>query len=540
VTLASADGAQRCADAREGSYMPANAHPTALSGTLTALIDPVHPPHCQLPMIFADPRSRRTVTLGELLSRAAHVAGGFQRLGVRPGERIAAQLCNREEAVILQFAALLLNAVLVPVVPVLGPGDVTRILEDARPTALVTQRSWNSHDYVSGFRKLHPAARPPLVIVADGAPDGCTAWEDLEEAPTLAGPLVADEASVCLIIYTSGSTGLPKGVQHTRASIMAEIRDIDYRPSKNDSDLYLQPSAAGHIGGYLYPLRALAYGMRVAVMDGWNASLASQLVDRERVTVMNVTPFHALTLIEEAERGGHDLSCVRMLVIGGAPTPPGLVARADRAGMTAVRVYGMSEHPTIAIGRPDDSQRIRDTTDGYVTPGNAVRIVDDANQPVPPGHPGAVQVRGPEQFAGYTNASPADSFTEDGWFRTGDVGILSPGNQLTIVDRQKDIIIRGGENLSATEIEQVIGRHPAVAQVAVIGVADARLGERACAFVVLRPGQGVDLPGLTRHFAELGVARQKVPELLEFVSTLPRTATGKVRKEELRKLIQAD
>lgn len=520
--------------------MSRSAYPPWLPGTLTALIDPVRPPHGQVPIVFAGPRSRREVPLSELLSRATHVAGGLRRLGVRSGETIVAQLCNREEAVILQFAALLLNAVLVPVVPVLGSADLIQILTDARPAALVTQRRWRSHEYVSGLGKLHPTARPPLVIVADGAPVGCTPWEEVEDSPGLGEKAGADEDSVCLIIYTSGSTGVPKGVQHTRASIMAEIRDIDYRPTRSDSDLYLQPSAAGHIGGYLFPLRALAYGMRVAVMDGWNANLACRLVEREHVTVMNVTPFHAITMLEEAERSGHDLSSVRMLVIGGAPAPPDLVVRADQAGMTGVRVYGMSEHPTIAIGRADDPQQIRATTDGYVTPGNTVRIVGDAGQPVPLGHPGAVQVRGPEQFAGYTNADPADAFTADGWLRTGDVGILYPGDLLSIIDREKNIIIRGGENLSATEIEQAVSRHPAVAEVAVIGVADARLGERACAIVVLRPDHSLDLNGLTRHFAELGVARQKVPERLEYVDRLPRTATGKVRRRELPNLLQEE
>jgi acyl-coenzyme A synthetase/AMP-(fatty) acid ligase len=460
---------------------------------------------------------------------------------VRSGDRIAAQLCHREESVILEFAALLLNATLVPVVPVLGPADLAQILLDARPAVLVTQRRWGSHDYVLGIRKLAPAVRPALVIVADGAPADCAPWEEVEDGPAVGAPSAATEDSVCLIIYTSGSTGEPKGVQHTRASIMAEIRDIDYRPACSDTDLYLQPSAAGHIGGYLYPLRALAYGMRVAVMDGWNTDLACRTVEREHVTAMNVTPFHALAMLDEAERCGHDLSSVRMLVIGGAPVPPELIMRADRSGMTAVRVYGMSEHPTIAIGRPDDPQQIRATTDGYVTPGNSVRIVSDADQPVPSGHPGAVQVRGPEQFSGYTNASRADSFTTDGWLRTGDVGILHPGSRLlSIVDREKNIIIRGGENLSATEIEQVVSTHPAVAEVAVIGVPDAQMGERACAFVVLWPGQSLDLPSLARHFAELGVARQKVPEVLEFASALPRTPMGKVSKHVLAKLLDRD
>ena len=201
--------------------------------------------------------------------------------------------------------------------------------------------------------------------------------------------------------------------------------------------------------------------------------------------------------------------------------------------MVVVRAYGMSEHPTVVIGDPADPLEVRAHRDGRVTPNNRLRLVDDDGRPVSVGHRGELQVRGPEQFVGYTNVPLADTFTADGWFPTGDIGLLDAEGYVTVVDRKKNIIIRGGENLSATEIEDVVGSHPAVAEVGVIGVPDERYGERACAFVVLREGAELTLEELGRHFAESGVARQKVPEHLRFVPSLPRSGTGKIRKHEL-------
>jgi acyl-CoA synthetase (AMP-forming)/AMP-acid ligase II len=220
---------------------------------------------------------------------------------------------------------------------------------------------------------------------------------------------------------------------------------------------------------------------------------------------------------------------------GAANVSPSLIERADAVGIRAYRCYGSSEHPTISSGEPDDSLDKRATTDGRVTAGNEWRLVDDDDRDVPTGVDGEIVVRGPEQFLGYLDPALNDGlYLEDGWLRTGDVGRVDADGFLTITDRKKDIIIRGGENIASKEVEDVMLTHPAVADVAAVGVPDERYGERVCAFVVLRTGHSLTLPDVRQHFSEAGLARQKTPERLEIVDALPRTAAGKIQKFALR------
>ncbi|MFJ3212629.1 class I adenylate-forming enzyme family protein [Streptomyces flaveolus] len=486
---------------------------------------------------FVSPHATRTVTLGELHARARRVANGLRELGVEPGSRVSVQLTNRLESVVVQFAVLMADAVLVPVVPVFGAREVTQVFQDSRPRIHITQRGWNKFDYLSVVEGVPEEFRPPRIVMLDDAPEGYVPWEVLEQAEPLADEPPHDESACCLVIYTSGSTGVPKGVKHSRGSLLAEAHDYDYRAHQDSAvDVYLQGSAAGHIGGYMFPLRAVLYRLRTLVMEGWNAELACRLVESEKVTAMVTTPFHAVGMLELAEAGRYDLSSIRMMMCGGSPVSPGLVRRADASGVGMVRAYGMSEHPTAALGRWQDPLDVRADHDGHLTGANRVRLVDEYGAEVPRGALGEIQLRGPEQFMGYTNVPDDEVFTDDGWFPTGDIGVLDDHGLLTVVDRKKNIIIRGGENLSAAEIESVVAAHPSVADVAVIGIPDERYGERACAFVVLHQDATLDLRQLTAHFLASGVAKQKIPERLEFIEALPRTGTGKIRKHELTRM----
>lgn len=480
---------------------------------------------------FIADNKRFVTTTGEVAERALRVASGLRDLGVRAGDRITVQMSNRPEAVVLQLAALHVGAILTPVVPVFGPRELELVLDDAKPQLLVTERRWNKFDYLAQLREVDASLVPEHIVVVDGGEGTHIDWAQLEEAEPITQHSAVDEKAPCLVIYTSGSTGVPKGVQHSRATLWAEVLDFDYRPhADSDRDVYLQGSAAGHIGGYMFTMRALYYNMRTLVIDGWDAATACRLVSEDRVTAMVATPFHVVQMLDLAEEYGIDLSSLDMMMAGGAPVSADLVRRADELGVGLVRAYGMSEHPTFAIGLWSDPLVVRAEHDGYITGANEVRLVDDDGVPVEAGSSGEIQVRGPEQFLGYTNAP--DGFTEDGWFATGDIGIIE-GRLVTVVDRKKNVIIRGGENLSATEIENVVATHPSVSEVAVIGVPDDRYGERACAFVVLAPGTGLDLDALRQHFVSSGVAKQKTPEFLEIVEQLPRTGTGKIRKHEL-------
>jgi cyclohexanecarboxylate-CoA ligase len=263
-------------------------------------------------------------------------------------------------------------------------------------------------------------------------------------------------------------------------------------------------------------------------------------VQDHRVTTTAGAPFHLASLLDEAERQGSDLSSVKSYMVGAASVPTTLVERADAAGMPVYRAYGSTEHPVITTGTPTDPVARRAGTDGSLTPGNEIRLLDDDGIEVGTGRDGEIVSRGPELFVGYRDATlDADAFLPGGWFRTGDIGRLDADGYLTITDRKKDIIIRGGEKIASKEVEDLLARHPAVAEAAAVGRPDERYGERVAVFVLLRDGHTIDLPEIARHFASLGVARQKTPEHVEFVDALPRNPSGKVRKVELRERLRS-
>jgi len=280
----------------------------------------------------------------------------------------------------------------------------------------------------------------------------------------------------------------------------------------------------------------LLQGTPTVFMQAWNADIAADLVAEFAVGASSGAPVHLAALLDSAQARGVDLSSFTDYLLGAATVPPHLVARADAAGIRAFRAYGSSEHPTISSGRSSDSAFKRVNTDGRLTPGNEIRLIDDDDQDAPPGSAGEIVVRGPEQFIGYLDpALDADAYTVDGWLRTGDIGTLDSEGFLTITDRKKDIIIRGGEKISSTEIEDVLGTHPAVQQVAAVGVPDDRYGERVGVVVVLTPStSSLELADVAAHFAAAGVAIQKTPERIMIMADLPRTAAGKVQKFALR------
>jgi acyl-CoA synthetase (AMP-forming)/AMP-acid ligase II len=287
-------------------------------------------------------------------------------------------------------------------------------------------------------------------------------------------------------------------------------------------------------------LRPLLFGRETIVMDHWDADLAATLTDELGITSIVGAPFYLATLLDAADRLGTSLRTIDDMLVGSAAVPPALVERAEAAGFRPYRCYGSTEHPTVTSNVPADSLQDRSQTDGALLPGVEVRILDEEDRPLAAGGEGEVLTRGPDQFLGYTDPQAnADVFTPGGWFRTGDVGYLTASGRLVISDRKKDVIIRGGENLSSQEIEGILMRHPAVSQAAVIGVSDPLYGERPCAVVVLRPGGDLTLETVQAHFRTAGVARQKTPEKLVVRPELPRTAAGKVKKFQLRQEIGA-
>jgi acyl-CoA synthetase (AMP-forming)/AMP-acid ligase II len=245
--------------------------------------------------------------------------------------------------------------------------------------------------------------------------------------------------------------------------------------------------------------------------------------------------------LDAVDRTGADISTLRECSLGAAPVSPLLVSRCERAGMRVFRRYGATEHPSITAGDPGDALDKRLSTEGRCMPGNRIRLVDDFGRDVKAGDEGEIASRGPERFLGYLDPSlDADAFLPGGWYRTGDLGRIDDDGYLVLTDRKKDVIIRGGENISSREVEDILTAHPDIAEAAAVARPDHRMGERVCAFVVPRESRTVTLDSIREHFASRGVARQKTPEYLRLVDALPRNATGKVLKHVLRDGLAAE
>ncbi|HLM05274.1 MAG TPA: AMP-binding protein [Blastococcus sp.] len=504
--------------------------------TLAAQIARGAAEHPDVEVVFAGADGTREVSLGELAADAERVAGALQGQGIGPGDVVAVQLASTYEGTVAQAAVALCGAVLLPIVQIYGPRELAFILNQSGAVALILPETFRGREHAAMiFRAMD---RPPalrLVVVVGDVPtelEAAVPFTDL--SGRLAHPFAApvlDRDARAMLVYTSGTTADPKGVQHSHRTLLDEVFSF---PTRDLRQLALFP--AGHVAGLLGILRVLVHGTPTVVMESWDQALAARLVDDYRLTYGVGAPVQLTGLLDEQARGTASLATLAEFMTGAANVPPALIRRADRAGITAYRCYGSSEHPTISTGTIADPLDKRATTDGRIIAGSEVRIVDDEGDDLARGVDGEIASRGGELFLGYTDAAlDADAFLPGGWFRTGDVGRLDDDGYLTITDRKKDVIIRGGENISSKQVEDVLAEHPAVADVAAIGIPDPVMGERVCAVVVLRPGQGLDLDAVRAHFADSGLARQKTPEFLELVDEFPRTPSGKIQKFDLRR-----
>ena len=487
-------------------------------------------------IVFAQVDGETTrVTLGALLEEALLYAGRLTAVGVKAGDAVVLQAPADLTGTEILAAVWLLHAVAVPIATTATADEVAHALSETGAAHAVVAPEWRGRDLVS---PLVGRGRPPglrqVIVLGDVLVAGAVAIASIEPAAIPPGPR-PDPSSAACVLYTSGSTAAPKGVQHSHETLLCGLSALPVDATSR----MLGTFPAGHVASLLGLLRPLTSGGTTVVMDRWSARAASELIEEHRITTSAGTPFFLSTLLDAAERAGRDISSLGRFLCGAAAVPPELVERSEASGIVTWRTYGSTEHPAISSGGPADPPDKRRSTDGRVTPGNEVRLLDERGDDVAPGDEGEIVARGPKQFLGYQDpAADADAFVDGTWFRTGDLARFDEDGYLVVTDRVKDIIIRGGENISAREVEEVLARHPAVAEIAVCAAPDDFWGESVCAVVVPRDGEEAPtVEELGAFAASAGLAPHKRPTRVAVTEVLPRTAAGKVRKRDLRPLL---
>ena len=475
-----------------------------------------------------------------LANGAARLAGGLARLGVGADDVVAFQLPNWSETLVVLLACARLGAVANPVLPIYRRREVGFILGESAASVVFVPGRYRDCDHRALVHELRPElpALRHVVVVRDDPGPGEHAYRTLAAAEPPAAPPPADAGAIALLMYTSGTTADAKGVLHSHDTLLAEARSLGPVHGLGPSDAVLMPSPLTHISGIMHALVVPAvFGTTAVLMDRWQPGDALARIAAEGVTYMVGAPTFLRDLAHHPATATTDVSRFRLFSCGGADVDPQLVREAaERLGCVAKRVYGSTEFPTITTTGPDDPPDRRITTDGRPVGAAEIRLVGEDGALVPPGREGEILARGPECFLGYQKAAlNAEAFTADGWFRTGDLGVLDAEGYLRISGRRKDIIIRKGENISARELEDLIAEHPGVAEVAVVGLPEPAAGEIACA--VVRPREGQRAPSLgelTEYLSGRGLSRRKLPERLELVDDFPRTASGKILKRTVR------
>ncbi|MGW1009334.1 AMP-binding protein [Streptomyces termitum] len=492
-----------------------------------------------------------TVGYAELARRVDRLAVGLLRLGVRPGDVVTLQLPNSWELVALCLAAARVGAVAGPVVPVMRRREVafmTRLTQSPVYIAAAEFRGFSYAEMSAEVAAEVPTLRHRVLLDGDGADGALDFARDLygpEPEPELLASLDALEAGpddAAQVMFTSGTTGEPKGVLHSHNTLYAMNRAQADTLGLTGSEVTAMGSPTTHQAGFTWNfVMPMLLGATAVQVDRWDPRLMLRVLQERRVTFFMGAPTFLSDLIDAQRETPHDLSALHSFATGSAPIAPLLVEDADEVlGCRVYALWGMTENGCVTVTRPEQPVLRAAESDGTAVPGMEVRIVAEDGTPVAPGTPGLLQVRGAAQCLGYFRRPEvyAASMTADGWFDTGDLARDDGRGGIRITGRVKDVIMRGAENIPVLEVEAALLRHRAVKDVAVVGYPDARLGERACAFLVTT-GDAPGLEDVRAHLAGLGMARTYWPERLELVPALPRTPSGKIQKFALRDRLRA-
>ena len=482
---------------------------------------------------------------------AAHVTDATRAVlgaGIVPGDRIAIWAPNVHEWIVAALGAQGAGAAVVPLNTRFKGPEAAYVLNKSGARMLFCVNGFLGNDYVAALAAESLPTLERIVVMRGDAPEGTLSWAsflDLGRAVSVADAEASAAAvtpdMISDIIFTSGTTGRPKGVMTTHAQTVRVFTAWSTIVGLTEGDRYLIINPFFHTFGYKAGfLAALIKGATIIPEPVFDVPTVLRRVGEERITMLPGPPTIYLTILNHPERDSFDLSSLRLAVTGAAVVPVEMIRRMreELTFRNIVTGYGLTETTgTATMCRADDDPETIATTSGRAIPDVEVRIVDPTGAEVPRGSPGEVVVRGYNVMQGYFDdpVATAETIDADGWLHTGDIAVMDERGYVTITDRMKDMFIVGGFNAYPAEIEQTLMAHPQVAQVAVVGVPDARQGEVGCAFVVPRAGETVD-PDEIVEWSRPRMANYKVPRQVRVVDALPLNASGKVLKFELRAL----
>ncbi|OEO09788.1 medium-chain fatty-acid--CoA ligase [Escherichia coli] len=482
-------------------------------------------------------------TYSALDHAASCLANWMLAKGIESGDRIAFQLPGWCEFTVIYLACQKIGAVSVPLLPSWREAELVWVLnkcqakmffaptlfKQTRPVDLILplQNQLPQLQQIVGVDKLAPATSSLSLsqIIADNTP--------LTTAITTHG----DELAA--VLFTSGTEGLPKGVMLTHNNILASERAYCARLNLTWQDVFMMPAPLGHATGFLHGVTApFLIGARSVLLDIFTPDACLALLEQQRCTCMlGATPF-VYDLLNLLEKQPADLSALRFFLCGGTTIPKKVARECQQRGIKLLSVYGSTESSPHAVVNLDDPLSRFMHTDGYAAAGVEIKVVDDARKTLPPGCEGEEASRGPNVFMGYFDEPEltARALDEEGWYYSGDLCRMDEAGYIKITGRKKDIIVRGGENISSREVEDILLQHPKIHDACVVAMPDERLGERSCAYVVLKaPHHSLSLEEVVAFFSRKRVAKYKYPEHIVVIEKLPRTASGKIQKFLLRK-----
>ncbi|WP_373657641.1 medium-chain fatty-acid--CoA ligase [Sporomusa acidovorans] len=485
-------------------------------------------------------------TYAELDDAASRVASFLHAAGIKSGDFVSFQLPGWSEFSIIYVACLKVGAVANPILPCYRQEELVYILNKCESKVFFFPSNYRRFTYLPMVQSLIPevpSLKEVVVVDKEKMIDNDNPFKRFfRQYSPLPDNHVSRADDLAAVLFTSGTDGAPKGVMFTHNNIIASEKAFAAALNFNYTDIMLMTAPMAHATGFHHGVTLpFMYGAKSVLQDIFSAETSLALIAREKCTCsMGATPF-VYDILRLLQNKKYDIASLRFFLCGGAPIPRHLVQESMKVGLKVVGVYGSTESVPHTVVRLHDSLEKVIQTDGAPVAGVELKVVDASRQIIPVGTEGEEASRGPNVFMGYLKDSEltARVFDEEGWYYSGDLCTLDEDGYIRITGRKKDVIIRGGENISSVEIENILLQMPNVYEAGVVGMPDPRLGERTCAYLVLNDcDKGIDLEDVKKFFAEKGVAKCKYPERIEIIDSLPRTASGKIKKYVLRQDIK--